>query len=152
MAEPHVVKALIRKYQEVAGKIKVRKEEVTHLKSDLDVLVSAIRLFKRDWDESSATPRRPRRKLHDKAKRGAYIRTAIEILREATKPMSIWQIGTEVAKRQGIKPVKENIYRMAYALRNSLKDRVKSGVVAVDKNSHPCRYSIIVLEKDTSHS
>lgn len=141
MAEPHVLTALVTKYRELSGKLRACEMDAEKLRLDLSHIDAAIRIFRHDYDTASILPRRPyRRNPH--FKKGIFVRTAMEILQEATCPITTRELAKRSLERQDLTmPDKQTIETLQRALNGCLMHRAKDGSVVMD-NSYPKRWAI----------
>ena len=138
MAETHVISALRSKYAELMGQLRVLERDAERLRVDLAHVECAMRLFNPDCE--MPTGKRPR-KANRWSVQGNGARAALEVLRDADRPLTAHEI-TLVAMRRSQTPTDDGIVVKAVAssLSGSLKRRVGKGVVAVD--GYPTRWAI----------
>ncbi len=88
-------------------------------------------MFQADWRDynDALAPRKPSRW----DKRGQGVRTALEVLRGASEPMSAREIVLAVWERTGLPvPAKEELYRISATFNMALSRRVGNGVMMVE--------------------
>jgi hypothetical protein len=97
---PNTVAGLVEKRAEIAGKIDATREELRRLIADLDHVDAAIRLFAPDYDIAGirAKPTHPAQV----ARRGDSIRLILDLLRQATEPLTTKQIALQVMATRGL--------------------------------------------------
>lgn len=145
MAETHVISALVTKYGELSGKLKACEKEAEQLRVDLSHIDAAIRVFKADYDTSAIIPRRPRRS-DPRFKKGVFIRTALDILRTASDPLTARELAKRTLEYQGIsQPDERAIEQLRRGLNGGLMKRLKEGSVIADA-SYPKRW--VIIHKD----
>ena len=101
MAEPHVVSALVAKRGELAGEVQRYRRELWQLDEQLGRLDAAIRLFAPDYELGSVRPRQ-RRRGQRRFGQGACQRRVLEMLRDASGPLSDRQVAAAVAASKGV--------------------------------------------------
>jgi hypothetical protein len=140
MAETHVISALNAKYVRIKGQIITKERELEGLRIDLVHVEETIRLFKNDWDDAdrlAVAPRKPSRWL----RRGQGIRTALDVLREASTPLTAREIALAVMDRlQQPKPSADALERQASTFNGLLRRRIGKGIVRHDGT--PWRWSL----------
>lgn len=97
---PNTVAGLVAKRAEIAGQIEVTRETLRELIVALDHIDAAIRLFDPDYDIAAirAKPNHPAQV----ARRGDSIRLILDLLRQATGPMTTKQIALQVMAARGL--------------------------------------------------
>ena len=139
MADTHVLSALQDKYRRTKGQITALDAQAAQLRIDLDHIEHVIRLFQQDWREDNATivPRKPSRW----PKRGQGIQTALAVLREASKPMTVREIVLAVFERLGQPvPTKDELRLQVSTIGARIKQSEGKGIVAVD--GYPTRWKL----------
>jgi hypothetical protein len=139
MAEPHVITALVEKYRVVSGQLVASEMEAERLKSQLGQLEAVIRMFRADYPVDSLSPKRTLKRTF--LKRNLFMRTAMEILREAKEPMAATEIARLAFEAQGdTNPDPALLARFAKNLNNTLIAQAKEGKVVPDEGSWPWRW------------
>jgi len=143
MAELHVVTALVEKYRELSGKLKACEKEADKLKVQLSHVDAAIRIFREEFDTGAILPKRLyRRNPH--FKKGVFIRSAMDVLREAPEPLSARELARLTLQRQGIsEPDNDAIEALRRALNGCLMKRAKDGSVAMHEDTYPKRWELV---------
>lgn len=118
MAQSNLLMGLKAKYAGVRGELIATEERIETIKAayaglpelearieqlqqNLQHLVPVIRMVEPDWDEETVAPRKPfTRRIP--VKTGDCARLTLDILREATEPMSAREVALEVLRRSGI--------------------------------------------------
>jgi hypothetical protein len=97
---PNTVAGLVAKRAEIAGKIDEARETLRQLIVDLDHVDAAIRLFDPDYDIAAirVKPTHPAQI----ARRGDSIRLILDLLRQATAPLTTKQIALQVMASRGL--------------------------------------------------
>jgi hypothetical protein len=139
MAETHVISALNRKYGELKGHLDRHSKEARKLRKIMAHVEATIRLFRDDYDVSGIAPIIPNKAVRWRSK-GYGIRLAIEVMREAGKPLTTHELALLTMERAGIAYDLDTARDVACSLRQSLKRRVGKGVVVVD--GYPTRWAL----------
>jgi hypothetical protein len=140
MAETHVISALNAKYARIKGEIVRAERDLSRLRTDLGHVEETIRLFKDDWNEANmpaVAPRKPSRWL----RRGQGIRTALDVLREASEPLTAREIVLAVMDRLRLPDASAvTLERQTSTINGLLRHRIGNGVVRHD--AKPWRWSL----------
>ncbi len=143
MAESHVVTALIDKYAEISGKLLANESEGITLRAALAHLDAAIHLFKGDYDVRTIAPRR-KYTPSPHFERGGYSRVAMDVLREATEPLTAREIARLALERQGIhNPDNSILEKLRPLINGCMNDKQKQGRVTVHSDEYPKRFSAV---------
>jgi predicted transcriptional regulator len=106
----HALSGLVAKRSEIAGEIDAVREKLRQLIVDLDHVDAAIRLFNPDYDIASIRTR-PNHPAQI-ARRGDSIRMILDLLREATEPLSTKQITLQVMAIRGLNTLDDALVLM----------------------------------------
>jgi hypothetical protein len=140
MDKSHVISALFRKYCHLMGQAKRHPDRADEYQADMAHVEAVIRLFRPDADLSHLKPIKARNdtRWH---KRGFGVRTTIEILKQADKPLTTREIAEEVMRREGL-PFDDGEARrdVCSSLHMSILRRVGKDIVRHD--GKPWRWSI----------
>lgn len=121
MEHSQVLYPLIRKYAMKLGQLR-REPASNQLRDDLAHLEAVIRMFDPGWD-GNVKPIRPKASIRW-GKRGLATRAAMDVLREATEPLTVRQITERVIARLGIPADDEAaIHSVATIVRDTFKRR-----------------------------
>ena len=101
MAETHVISALTAKRSELAGLAEFHQKEITRIAEEVSVLDAAIKLFEPSYRINSIKPKRYQRK-NAFFKHGEAHRLMLDIIRDATTPISTVAIAEEAQRRKGL--------------------------------------------------
>lgn len=101
MAEPHVISALVKHRAKLAGDIENTKDSLKQLVDDLDKLDAVIRMFDPDYRIEGIKPK-IMRAAEDWAQRGEMTRIVLEVLRDATEPLTARDIAIVMMERRGM--------------------------------------------------
>ena len=132
MADPHVISALRGKYAEIMGQITKHERDLERLRIDAAHIESAIRLFDPSYEVATISGKRPK-KPSRWARQGAGTRTALEILRQADRPLTAHEIALAAMHRHGM-PTDDGdtVKAVAASLRGGLMRRIGKGVIQHD--------------------
>jgi hypothetical protein len=140
MDKSHVISALFRKYCHLMGQAKRHPNKADKYHADMVHVEATIRLFRADADLTSLMPIRPRNDTRW-CKRGYGVRTTIEILKTADRPLSTREIAEEVMRRLGLSPDDVAARNdVCSSLHMSILRRVGKGIVRVD--GFPTRWAL----------
>ncbi|MEQ1726076.1 MAG: hypothetical protein ABL882_09145 [Sphingopyxis sp.] len=140
MAEPHVLTALYAKYATVMGALRQCEGQADKHLADLAHIAATIHLFNPDWTGAGIKPRRAH-KPSRWPRRGAGMKTALTVLRQATGPLSTREIVVRVlAHHKMAEPDYDELKRICASFNSALTNRVGRGVTLVD--GHPKRWAL----------
>ncbi|MGC1469603.1 MAG: HTH domain-containing protein [Sphingorhabdus sp.] len=141
MDKSHVISALFRKYCHLMGQAKRHPDRADEYQADMMHVEATIRLFRADADLDSLKPIKPRKDTRW-SKRGYGVRTTIEILKQADRPLSTREIAEEVMRREGLSPDdKESRADVCSSLHMSILRRVGKDIVRVE--GKPMRWAVL---------
>ncbi|NJS14566.1 MAG: hypothetical protein HC788_08120 [Sphingopyxis sp.] len=137
MARSHVVTGLERRYALLLGL--QAKGATDAIVTDLSHIAAVIRMFEPHWSPDTVKPIEPRAPIRWRRK-GDGFQYALQVLREADRPLSATEIATLAIARSGITPPPQQRLRtigtdMSYGLRKLLGD----DLVVIE--GRPKRYS-----------
>jgi HB1, ASXL, restriction endonuclease HTH domain len=140
MDKSHVISALFRKYCHLMGQAKRHPDCAAEYQADMAHVEAVIRMFRPDADLSRLKPIRARNDTRWR-KRGYGVRTTIEILRQAGRPLSTREIAEEVMRHEGLSPDDVEARRdVCSSLHMSILRRVGKDIVRVD--GYPMRWAL----------
>lgn len=128
MKHDHVVSALVRKYAEIKGKLKIAGKNTGHLRTDLAHVAAVLKMFRSDYEIATITTTRPKRPIRW-GKRGLGWRTAIEILEHASAPMSASEIGLQVAQKLHVETAGESWRYLVILISENMHNAASKGIV-----------------------
>jgi len=137
MAESHVVFALRKKYARTLGLLLVHEGDPIRLTADATHLAAAL-IFKPDEDVPAIKPIRPWTN-HRGTKANLWVRMALDILRQAGRPMTTREIATKIAQARGVRGY-YGTNSIECALHLTLERRRDAGVVRLEGS--PKRWAI----------
>ena len=101
MDDTHCLHTLQRKYGAVLGELKMARALVEKLEKDATHLEATIRIFRAEWTADTVPPRKPRKPIRW-MRHGDGVATAIDVMRDAGKPLTIAEIVRQMMERHGI--------------------------------------------------
>jgi len=137
----HALSGLIAKRAEVAGQIADARETLRKLIVDLDHVDAAIRLFDPDYDIASIRDK----PVHPAqiARRGDSIRLILDLLREATEPMTTKQIALQVMAHRGLNTMDDAlVLTMTRRVGASLRSYRDAGAIRSIKDGRYGKYDL----------
>ena len=138
---PNTLAGLVAKRAEIAGEIAGARETLRKLIVDLDHIDAAIRLFDPDYDVASIRDK----PVHPAqvARRGDSIRLILDLLREATEPMTTKQIALQVMAHRGLNTVDDAlVLTMTRRVGASLRTYKVNGAVRSMKDGRYGKYDL----------
>ncbi len=100
MADPHVVTALVRKRAELAGDIEATHKRLGEMIEALEKLDATLLLFDPDYQIQGIKPK-SFRPPQDWSKRGEMTRVILNVLRQASEPLTTREIAFQVMRERG---------------------------------------------------
>lgn len=141
MDKSHVISALFRKYCHLMGQANRFPDRAAEYHADMVHVEATIRLFRANADLDSLAPIRPRNDTRW-CGRGYGVRTTIQILKQADRPLSTREIAEEVMRREGLSPDDIEARRdVCSSLHMSILRRVGKDIVRI--NGKPLRWSLM---------
>lgn len=141
MAETHVLCALFDKYAEILGQLKQAEREANSYSQSLAHIEAVIRLYRPEWTADGVKARKPHKPPRWPS-RGAGMRTALAILRDATEPLTTRQIVLMVLDRLNMpKPDYDNLKLICSSFNSALRNKAaRGGVILID--GHPKQWAL----------
>ncbi|HEX4198467.1 MAG TPA: hypothetical protein VHZ26_13605 [Caulobacteraceae bacterium] len=104
MTDEILIAGLKRKYAELAGALRQARKTAHALKEDMATVRATLKLFSAEAELAGVKPIAPSQtgKLFVK---GQCSRTALDVLRTATEPLTVRQIAERVVEATGIGPL-----------------------------------------------
>lgn len=138
MAESHVVIALRKKYARTIGKLLVHEGDPIRLTADATHLAAALLIFKPDENVAAIKPVRPHAN-HRGENVGTWARMALDILRQAKRPMTTREIANKIAHARDVKGY-HGTNSIECALHLTLERRIGVGIVRLEGS--PKRWAV----------
>ncbi len=128
MAESHVVTGLVAKRAELMGRIEQSHRELERLEADVNHLDGAIKVFaphyKLEGIRAKAAGRRNRF-----FRQGECHRLVLEILRDASEPLSAARLAEVLARRKGLEAAPAVIEQMRKSALGAVRRLAGKGVI-----------------------
>ena len=129
MAESHVVTGLVAKRAELAGRIAACRRELERLETDVGHVDGAIKLFAPDYKLESIRPKATGRGQR-LFRQGECQRLVLEILRDASPPLSAARLAEALAQRKGLEATPALIEQLRKRALGALRRLTGKGVIA----------------------
>ncbi len=143
MAELHVITALVEKYRVVCGQLAACECEQERLESQLHQLEAVIKMFRANYDIPGIAPKKTLRRTF--MRRNIFLRTVMDILREASEPLSAFELTRMAFEQQGDpNPEQSLLNRFAKALSNTLIAQASEGKVVSHEDVWPWKWSAVL--------
>jgi hypothetical protein len=137
------VNYLVRLHADIGGRIQANKAEAAKLAADMKAVETVINLFDPAYDCRRIAVRR-RRPANPWFKRGTLFRSAIDVLRKATAPLTAREIMGAVLAARGITSATDKQRRdLEGGIRASLENNVGKGVERVG-DGMPRRWRLLL--------
>jgi len=128
MAESHVMSALVSKRGELHGQIDYHQSEIKQLKSDMESIDKAIKVFNPDYDLRKIKSRKANGKnSFFEPREGNTL--LMDIFREVARPISTGDLLNEVISRKGFDTEVIDVKALRASLFVILKRLQKSNVI-----------------------
>lgn len=123
MENAYIINGLVKKRAVLGGDIENTKDALEKLVDDLTKLDAVIRMFNPDYRIEGIKPK-TQRPSEDWSKRGEMTRVAIDILRQATEPLTARDVALNIMELRGMdlkdaKLVRKMTKRCGAALRHA---------------------------------
>ena len=141
MAETHVLSALFDKYSEILGQLKQAERQANSHSQSLAHIEAVIRLYRPEWTADGVKARKPHKPPRWPS-RGAGMRTALAILRDATEPLTTRQIVLMVLDRLNMpKPDYDNLKLICSSFNSALRNKAARGGLTLIEG-RPVRWAL----------
>jgi hypothetical protein len=141
MAETHVLSALFDKYAEILGHLKQCERQTNSHSENLAHIEAVIRLYRPEWAADGVKARKPH-KPPRWPNRGAGMRTALAILRDATGPLTTRQIVLMVLDRLNMpEPDYDDLKLICSSFNSALRNKAARGGVTMVED-RPVRWEL----------
>jgi hypothetical protein len=137
MQDASILRALTEKYAELLGEMRAADEKAAAIRESIAHLDHVIRLYRADWTGEGVKPRRPSYPSRY-VRVGHGVTTALDVLREAGRPMTVREIVLAVMERLAIPSSPGAIKSLESSLRYCLAKRV--GHELVEAGRKPLRF------------
>lgn len=133
MAETHVLSALFDKYAEILGQLKQAERQANSHSQSLAHIEAVIRLYSPEWTADGVKARKPH-KPPRWPNRGAGMRTALSILRDAPEPLTTRQIVLMVLDKLNMpEPDYDDLKLICSSFNSALRNKAaRGGVTLID--------------------
>jgi hypothetical protein len=133
--------ALRRLHAEIGGKIIDNRKNAKRLREDKRHVAAVIRMFSPEYDVKAIAARRTY-KANAWFKRGTLFRAALDIMRNATEPMTVRQIVDRMLAAKGIASARPDQVRgLQSAVLASIRHRKGKSIQTVGEGS-PARWRL----------
>lgn len=147
MAELHVLTALYDKYAFIMGALRKSEREAESLRANLTHIEATIKLFKPEWTGNDIRPRKAHRASRWPS-RGAGMRAALTILRDAPAPLTTREIVVGALAMHDIpEPEYDEIKLICASFNSSLRNMAAREVIVL-VDGHPKRWWASALRSD----
>lgn len=126
-------------HAELGGKIKDNKSEAESLRQSMEHVEAVLKLLIPGYSARAISVRR--RAPNPFFKRGTVFRSAIDVMKGTTTPMSAGEIATIMLKRKGVESSEKNVWRdLTSAVQASLVNH--DGETVTGTGHHPVKWTI----------
>ena len=141
MAETHVLSALFDKYAEILGHLKQAERQANSHSQSLAHIEAVIRLYRHEWTADGVNARKPHKPTRWPS-RGAGMRTALAILRDATEPLTTRQIVLMVLDRLNMpEPDYDELKLICSSFNSALRNKAARGGLTLIEG-RPVRWAL----------
>jgi hypothetical protein len=135
----HVISALERLYARHSGALRKAEDDAQSLRAGMVHIEAVLRIYRAEWNAESVKPIRSR-KASRWMNRGEGLRTALDVLREASEPLTTHEIVRLMFQRRELpEPDAVTLRAAAGPVHKALRDR--EGIVAFD--GKPKRWALV---------
>jgi len=139
MAESHVLSALKEKRARLAGELKAAQLRVMALRVDLASVDNCLRIFHCEVDPATIPPKVTF--AQSQLPKGAGARTALEILRETSEPMSCPELAACILQRFERPLTAKALHRLVSTIHGNFSRR-RDGIVEFDRSTYPGKWRL----------
>jgi hypothetical protein len=134
--------ALKRLHAEIGGKIIDNRKAVKRLREDRRHVAAVIKMFSPGYDVRAIAARRTY-KANPWFRRGTLFRSALDVMKRATEPLTVAEIVDRMLTAKGIASARtDQIRGMQSAVLASLRNREGKGRVQIADNRIPARWTL----------
>ena len=141
MAEPHVVSALREKLSRLKGERDKVHFRMVALRIEIASVETCLKMFARDVDPATIPAKITFGRSPADLPKGAYTRTALEILREAGEPLSSQELAACVLQRWE-RPLSARSFDMAVKAIHGNFSRRRDGIVEFTRETYPGKWRL----------
>jgi hypothetical protein len=134
--------ALRRLHSEIGGKIIDNRKAAKRLREDRKHVAAVVKMFSPGYDVRAITARR-QYKANPWFRRGTLFRSALDVMRAATEPLTVAEIVDRMLTAKGVTSARiDQIRGMQSAVLASLQNRKERGRVRLADNRIPMRWML----------
>lgn len=128
MADPHVITALVAKRSELSGLVEDYQKEIARINGEIKTLDAAIKIFDSEYDLGTVKAKAYRRKnSFFKARQANTL--ILDVLREATEPLSTVEVANRVADKKGLDKTAIDLKALRATIATTLRGQRSKGLV-----------------------
>lgn len=137
--------ALKRLHAEIGGKIIDNRKNIKRLREDKRHVAAVIRMFSPEYDVKAIAARR-KYKANPWFRRGTLFRSALDIMRAASEPLTVAAIVDRMLAAKGVTSARiDQIRGLQSAVLASLRNREGKGRVQIADNRIPARWRLTAI-------
>src|ERR1700676_713546 len=134
--------ALRRLHAKIGGKIIDNRKNAKRLREDKRHVAAVIRMFSPEYDVKAIAARRTY-KANPWFRRGTLFRSALDVMKRATEPLTVAEIVDRMLAAKGVTSARSDQIRgMQSAVLASLRNREGKGRVQIADNRIPARWQL----------
>ena len=134
--------ALKRLHADIGGKIIENRKNAKRLREDKRYVAAVIKMFSPGYDVKGI-PARRRYKSNPWFRRGTLFRSALDIMRDTSEPLTVAEIVDRMLAVKGVTSARmDQIRGMQSAILASLRNREGKGRVQIADNRIPARWEL----------
>lgn len=133
--------ALTRLHAEIGGKIKANRAEAKKLAGDMKHVEAVLKMLDPTFNVRGIAPRR-RNNKNPWFKKGEVFRHVIDVLRQASAPMTAREITEALLRSCGVEPETKHVRYLFGGVQASLRNHVGKTVERIGEGM-PARWKII---------
>jgi hypothetical protein len=138
--------ALRRLHAEIGGKILDSRKNIKRLREDKRHVAAVIKMFSPGYDTRTIAARRTY-KANPWFKRGTLFRSALDIMRAASEPLTVAEIVDRMLAAKGVTSARiDQIRGLQSAVLASLRNRDGKDSIQTDGKSSPTRWRLVQSE------
>lgn len=143
MKDSHpTLSALRRLHAEIGGKIIENRKNAKRLREDKRHVAAVIKMFSPGYDLKAIAARRTY-KANPWFRRGTLFRSALDVMRAASEPLTVAQIVDRMLAAKGVTTARSDQIRgLQSAVLSSLRNREGKGRVQMADNRIPARWML----------